>query len=206
MPNARQKGWRLSVHSGQIGPATCWNLSRKGAFLEFAYLMRFPTSQDHDSRHLQTELIMLGYGMAGLAPLPNMLGGDPAQQDAATRAGTRLGFLKIHRPKRIIVPAELLLILPLLLMLTADLDLQAGRIRDAAAHLREGLQATIRAGDWSNVAVNGLWYCAMLCAATGRPADAGTTGRSRSATGVPECERPDRRIYAAAGWADFPDR
>jgi len=67
-----------------------------------------------------------------------------------------------------------LLSLPSLLMLMADLDLQAGRVRDAAAHLREGLQAAIRAGDWFDVAGNGLWYCAMLCAATGRPADAVT--------------------------------
>jgi DNA-binding CsgD family transcriptional regulator len=63
---------------------------------------------------------------------------------------------------------------PALLMLTADLDLRAGRIRDAAAHLREGLQAAIRAGDWFDVAGNGLWHCAMLCTATGRPADAVT--------------------------------
>ena len=57
-------------------------------------------------------------------------------------------------------------------MLMADLDIRAGRTRDAAAHLREGLQAAIRAGDWFDVAGNGLWECAMLCAATGRPADA----------------------------------
>jgi DNA-binding CsgD family transcriptional regulator len=67
-----------------------------------------------------------------------------------------------------------LLSLPYLLMLTADLDLQAGRIQDAAAHLREGLQTAIRAGDWFDVSVNGLWYCAMLCAATARHADAVT--------------------------------
>jgi non-specific serine/threonine protein kinase len=67
-----------------------------------------------------------------------------------------------------------LLSVPFLLMLMADLDLRAGRIRDAAAHLREGLQAAIRAGDWFDVAGNGLWYCAMLCAATGRSADAVT--------------------------------
>ena len=34
-----------------------------------------------------------------------------------------------------------------LLMLMADLDVRAGRIQDAAAHLREGLQAAIPAGD-----------------------------------------------------------
>jgi predicted ATPase/DNA-binding CsgD family transcriptional regulator len=67
-----------------------------------------------------------------------------------------------------------LLSLPCLLMLTADLDIQAGRIQDAAAHLREGLQAAVRAGDWFDVAGNGLWYGAMLCAATGRYAEAVT--------------------------------
>ena len=34
-----------------------------------------------------------------------------------------------------------------LLMLMADLDVQAGRFQDAAAHLREGLQVAMRAGD-----------------------------------------------------------
>ena len=67
-----------------------------------------------------------------------------------------------------------LLSLPSLLMLTADLDLRAGRTQDAATHLREGLQTAIRAGDWFDVAINGLSYCAMLCAATGRHADAVT--------------------------------
>jgi DNA-binding CsgD family transcriptional regulator len=67
-----------------------------------------------------------------------------------------------------------LLSLPPLLMLMADLDVQAGRIQDAAAHLREGLQAAIRAGDWFDVAANGLWYCAVLCAAAGRHAEAVT--------------------------------
>jgi DNA-binding CsgD family transcriptional regulator len=67
-----------------------------------------------------------------------------------------------------------LLSLPSLLMLMGDLDVQAGRIQDAAAHLREGLQAAIRAGDWFDVAGNGLWYCAVLCAAAGRHAEAVT--------------------------------
>ena len=40
---------------------------------------------------------MFGYGMAGLARLPNVLGGDRPSKDVATRAGTRLGFLKIQR-------------------------------------------------------------------------------------------------------------
>ena len=67
-----------------------------------------------------------------------------------------------------------LLLLPVLLMSMTDLDIQTGRIQDAAAHLREGLQAAIRAGDWWDVATNGLWYCALLCAATARYAEAVT--------------------------------
>jgi predicted ATPase/DNA-binding CsgD family transcriptional regulator len=57
-----------------------------------------------------------------------------------------------------------------LLMVMADLDVQAGRNQDAAAHLREGLQAAVRAGTWWDV-LNGLWFCALLCTATGRDAD-----------------------------------
>jgi predicted ATPase/DNA-binding CsgD family transcriptional regulator len=57
-----------------------------------------------------------------------------------------------------------------LLMVMADLDVQAGRSQDAAAHLREGLQAAARTGSWWDV-LNGLWFCALLCTATGRDAD-----------------------------------
>ena len=64
--------------------------------------------------------------------------------------------------------------LPYLLMLAADLDIQAGRIQDAAAHLREGLQAALRAGDWFDVIVNGLAFVALLCTAAGRHVDAAT--------------------------------
>jgi predicted ATPase/class 3 adenylate cyclase/DNA-binding CsgD family transcriptional regulator len=67
-----------------------------------------------------------------------------------------------------------LMSMPYLLMLLADLDIQAGRIQDAAAHLREGTQAAMRAGDWYDVAGNSLWYGAMLCTATGRYAEAAT--------------------------------
>jgi predicted ATPase/DNA-binding CsgD family transcriptional regulator/transcriptional regulator with XRE-family HTH domain len=63
--------------------------------------------------------------------------------------------------------------LPYLLMTMAYLDVQAGRIRDAAAHLREGLQAAARTGDWADL-LNGVWYCGFLCAATGRYAEAVT--------------------------------
>ena len=67
-----------------------------------------------------------------------------------------------------------LLDLPHMLMLMADLDVQAGRFQDAAAHLREGLQIAVRAGDLWDVAANGLWSCALLCTATGRYAEATT--------------------------------
>jgi non-specific serine/threonine protein kinase len=60
--------------------------------------------------------------------------------------------------------------LPALLMVMADLDVQAGRSQDAAVHLREGLRAAVRTGTWWDV-FNGLWFCALLCTATGREAD-----------------------------------
>jgi DNA-binding CsgD family transcriptional regulator/tetratricopeptide (TPR) repeat protein len=63
--------------------------------------------------------------------------------------------------------------LPLLSMMMADLDVQAGRAQDAAAHLREGLQVAMRVGDVLDYG-NGLWFCAMLCTATGRHAEAAT--------------------------------
>jgi non-specific serine/threonine protein kinase len=53
------------------------------------------------------------------------------------------------------------------------LDLAAGRIEDAATHLREALQVALRAGD-SNMVINSLDGCGLLCAATGRPAAAVT--------------------------------
>ncbi len=53
------------------------------------------------------------------------------------------------------------------------LDLHAGRVQDAAAHLREGIQIAVRTGGWTEL-VNCLDSCGYLCAATGRPADAVT--------------------------------
>ena len=55
----------------------------------------------------------------------------------------------------------------------AVLDLQAGRVQDAAAHLREGLQIALRAGGGVEL-TNGLDCCGHLCAATGRCAEAVT--------------------------------
>ena len=52
-----------------------------------------------------------------------------------------------------------------------NLDLQAGRIQDAAAHLREGLQLAVRTGNWTYLTA-ALYQCGKLCAATGRPAEA----------------------------------
>jgi predicted ATPase/DNA-binding CsgD family transcriptional regulator len=64
--------------------------------------------------------------------------------------------------------------LPYLLMLMADLDVQAGRFQDAAAHLHDGLQISMRVGELWDVAYDGLWYCGLLCTATGRYAEAAT--------------------------------
>jgi len=60
-----------------------------------------------------------------------------------------------------------------ILNLTTILDLAAGRIEDAATHLREALQVALRTGD-SNDVINSLDGCGLLCAATGRPAEAVT--------------------------------
>src|SRR5262249_22000142 len=54
-----------------------------------------------------------------------------------------------------------------LLYLMVVLDLRAGRIGDAAAHLQEGFQIGMRSGGWSELS-NGLDCCGQLCAATGR--------------------------------------
>jgi predicted ATPase/DNA-binding CsgD family transcriptional regulator len=52
------------------------------------------------------------------------------------------------------------------------LDLHAGRVEDAAAHLREGLQVTVRTGGGDPFSC--LDGCGYLCATTGRPAEAVT--------------------------------
>jgi predicted ATPase/class 3 adenylate cyclase/DNA-binding CsgD family transcriptional regulator len=58
----------------------------------------------------------------------------------------------------------------MLLTQMARLDLQAARIEDAAAHLREVLMVALR-NDIGNDMFNGLDCCGYLCAATGRPAE-----------------------------------
>jgi non-specific serine/threonine protein kinase len=60
-----------------------------------------------------------------------------------------------------------------LLPRAAVLDLQAGRVQDAAVHLREGLQAALRAGGGVEL-INCLDCCGHLCAVTGRCAEAVT--------------------------------
>ena len=69
-----------------------------------------------------------------------------------------------------------------LVMLMADLDLRAGRIKDAAGQLREGLQAAVRAGNWLGV-LSGLWRCGLVCMATGRSANAVTVWAACDALG-----------------------
>ena len=73
--------------------------------------------------------------------------------------------------------------LPYTLMLMADLNAQAGRFQDAAAYLREGLHIAMRAGEWFDVGGNGLFYCASLCTATGRYAEAATVWAAYDAYG-----------------------
>jgi len=58
-----------------------------------------------------------------------------------------------------------------LLTRIVELDLRAGRTGDAAAHLREGLRVAVRTGLWFDLRT-GLAQCAILCAATGRAAEA----------------------------------
>jgi predicted ATPase/DNA-binding CsgD family transcriptional regulator len=53
------------------------------------------------------------------------------------------------------------------------LDLEAGRFQDAAAHLREEVQLILRTASWVEIG-NALDCCGLLCAATGRPAEAVT--------------------------------
>ena len=86
-----------------------------------------------------------------------------------------------------------------LVMLMADLDLRAGRIKDAAAQLREGLQAAVRAGNWLSVR-NGLWYCGLVCMATGRYAETVTVWAAHAAltqdAGLPDVTPEEARQQA----------
>jgi DNA-binding CsgD family transcriptional regulator len=64
------------------------------------------------------------------------------------------------------------------------LDLRAGRIGDASAHLRELLQIAVQTG-LQPVVLIGLDCCGHLCAATRRPAEAITMWAAASALGGP---------------------
>jgi predicted ATPase/DNA-binding CsgD family transcriptional regulator len=57
-----------------------------------------------------------------------------------------------------------------LLIDMAFLDLRAGRVADAAAHLREQLQVALRSGFREDL-LDGVNCCGYLCAATGRSAE-----------------------------------
>ena len=67
---------------------------------------------------------------------------------------------------------------PGLLSMMVLLDLWAGRVDDATAHLREALQISLRAGNWLG---DYLDACGYLCAATGRYAEAVTAWAARAA-------------------------
>ena len=67
-----------------------------------------------------------------------------------------------------------------LLWRMAILDLRAGRIEDAAAHLRESLQTTARTGGRFEL-FGGLDCCGFLCAAAGRRAEAVTVWAASAA-------------------------
>jgi DNA-binding CsgD family transcriptional regulator len=65
-----------------------------------------------------------------------------------------------------------------LLNMMAYLYVRTGRFAEAAAHLREGFQIVMRAGDLFEMS-NCLWTCTLLCAATGLPAEAVTLWAAR---------------------------
>ena len=94
-----------------------------------------------------------------------------------------------------------------LLTRMVTLDVQAGRIQDAAVHLQEGFQLAMRTGSWDEL-VNSLDSCGHLCAATGRfprpitvwaapPRWSGPRGFRDCRRGTPpgrsHCARPGRR-------------
>jgi DNA-binding CsgD family transcriptional regulator len=72
------------------------------------------------------------------------------------------------------------------------LDVHAGRLGDAAAHLREELQLAVRTGGWAGL-ISCLDSCGFLCAATGRPAEAVTMWAANDA------------LSRQTGYADRPE-
>jgi DNA-binding CsgD family transcriptional regulator len=117
-------------------------------------------------RQQQSIVGMPGWVMRGGSPV--MIGALIDAGDLAAAEGVCAAALAKSRD------TGDMLNLDYLLMLMADLDVQAGRFQDAAAHLRDGLQIAMRAGELWDVAYDGLWYCGLLCTATGRYADAAT--------------------------------
>jgi predicted ATPase/DNA-binding CsgD family transcriptional regulator len=115
-------------------------------------------------RQQQSIVGMPGWVMRGGSPV--MIGALIDAGDLAAAEGVCAAALAKSRD------TGDMLNLDYLLMLMADLDVQAGRFQDAAAHLRDGLQIAMRAGELWDVAYDGLWYCGLLCTATGRHADA----------------------------------
>jgi predicted ATPase/DNA-binding CsgD family transcriptional regulator len=85
-----------------------------------------------------------------------------------------------------------------LLVAMADLDLRAGRIQDAAAHLRESVQITARTGGWLEL-LGALDRCGHLCVATSRCAEAVTVWAAYAALlqheGCPEVPAETRRRH-----------
>jgi predicted ATPase/DNA-binding CsgD family transcriptional regulator len=67
-----------------------------------------------------------------------------------------------------------------LLSQMADLDLQAGRIRQATGRLNEGLRIALRSGNRPDL-LDALRSCGDLCAATGRAAEAVTAWAAAAA-------------------------
>jgi predicted ATPase/DNA-binding CsgD family transcriptional regulator len=81
-----------------------------------------------------------------------------------------------------------------LLQMTAILDLAAGCFPDAASHLREALQLDTRTGTWRGL-YGELDCCGLLCAATGRFAEAVTVWAALAALKRQE-KIPDTPLYA----------
>jgi non-specific serine/threonine protein kinase len=86
-----------------------------------------------------------------------------------------------------------------LLPAIVELDLRAGRIGDAAAHLREGLRVAVRTGSRFYLGT-GLAQCASLCAATGRAAEALTLRAACAA--ADQHQRPSYPPWFLALWEE----
>jgi DNA-binding CsgD family transcriptional regulator/tetratricopeptide (TPR) repeat protein len=91
-----------------------------------------------------------------------------------------------------------------LLALMVRLDLEAGRLPDAAAHLQESLRLATRTGGWYETG-NALDSCGLLCTATGRPAEAVAVWAARAALlrhhEIPEWPLDVRRRQGPLGQA-----